>query len=358
MKGYEWQKKTYNLWAETGFKGMMYVKPSGGKTRGACMAIKDYLEVFGKSIIYICAPSDAILSQWESYLIEYSIDAELMTYFGALKKFNKGELCDLLILDECHAVNSEVQGKVLDFNVPHVLGLSGTPSGSDKKIGPIFLTVGWDEVNIAPTTIHYITFKPTYEEMENYNKWTRKAESFKAGNSWANFKNSPELQMIYFNRRRASYRMASRLPIALELIKYHQGERMMVFCELTKQVKDLSKLLSKNKIPHCVHITGKEELDKFKDGEFDIILSVKMVSEGFSDPSISCGIAVSSASSERSHIQEIGRIIRPNEGKVSNVYALIADGTTDDKIIKSNDFTKDNIIVLEWDEWKKSKEVD
>jgi len=350
---YAWQDSLYKLFSEVGFRGIIDAKPSAGKSRGACKILKSYLDVFGESEVWIVGPNNAVLDVWTPYIEEFGFDVKCFKPLGAVKHLSSGQKPDFMIIDECQFVNSPEWGKILNYGVPHLLGLSGTPEGSEKRIGPIFFTRGWEEVNIAPTTIHYITFTPSVDEMKSYRFWTHKAEEFKEKNTWANIKNSDELRMIYLNRRRASHRMASRLPIALELIKLHLGERTMVFCELTKQVKDLSKLLTKHKIAHCVHITGKEELDKFKDGEADILLSVKMVSEGFSDTSISCGIAVSSASSERSHVQEIGRIIRPKEGKKSNIYALLANGTSDDQIMKKNDFTKENIVVLEWEEWSK-----
>jgi len=349
---YGWQSNIYKNWSNVGFCGVLEAKPSAGKTRGACIALRSYVDVFGPSKILIVAPNNTILNQWEPYILEYELDAEYSTYLTAVKEMSRGNIPDVLILDECHSCLAPEWGKVLNYGVPHVMGLSGTPGESYRRVGPIFMSIGWDEINIAPTTIHYITFTPTDEELEKYNYWSDRADAYKKEHPNANIKNDIYLANIYFRRRGAAHRMPSRLPIALALIKHHLGERMMVFCELTKQVKDLSKLLTKYKIDHCVHITGKQELDKFRDGEKDIILSVKMVSEGFSDTNITCGIVVSSATSEKSHVQEIGRIIRPKEGKKANIYALVANGTTDDRMIKNNDFTKKDKVILEWKEWK------
>ena len=67
----------------------------------------------------------------------------------------------------------------------------------------------------------------------------------------------------------------------------------------------------------------------------DIVLCCKKLQAGFNSPSTEVGIIVSTPVGKVTHIQTVGRILRPKEGKHANVYVLIAEGTTDEQLYKT-----------------------
>lgn len=354
MADYSWQEDTFKLWEKNGFRGLLDGVPSAGKTHAACMAIQKYRELFGSSEIWVIAPTNEILNQWKKELGEEN--ATYCTYLTAVNrlskraKLDKFDVPDLLVLDEAHTATAPVAGKVLTFGVPHILGLSGTPEGIEKAIGGRFQKVPWACANIAPTTIHYVVFSPTSEELEKYSKWGLSIDKYKEDHPHSSMWNDDILQMLYLRRRGCVYNMASRKQIALSILKQNPGRRTMMFFERKAQVMAFSEILDGEGIQHCIHISGKEHLDDYLDGKSDIVLCCKKLKQGFSDPTTTLGIVVSTALGKANHIQTIGRIIRPLAGKHADIYILLASFTTDMELYgcRLQMFPKEMIQRIDW----------
>ena len=73
----------------------------------------------------------------------------------------------------------------------------------------------------------------------------------------------------------------------------------------------------------------KEFLEKFRSGEYPVLLTSKVLNEGVDVPEASIGIVVSGSGSTREHVQRLGRILRAKEGKQAVLYELISDGTSE-----------------------------
>lgn len=173
---YAWQDKTFGLWSKTGFRGTVWAVVSAGKTIMGMKCIKKYLEFFPLDRVWVVANSREVVSQWKETCKDIP-DIEYFTYLGAVSRFEKlrreGKerfYPQLLVLDECHSVMAKESGRVLDYGVKHILAMSGTPNGSDRKIGPIFQHIDYDQANIADTTIHMTSFEPTQEEARKYER--------------------------------------------------------------------------------------------------------------------------------------------------------------------------------------------
>lgn len=357
---YAWQKETYNLWKENGYRGLCRGTVSAGKTRAGCNCIEKYLEEFGLDReIWILAPTNEILNQWKAEpQLQGCDNISFMTYISAVNRLVKRyakdpyDVPDLLILDEAHTAMAPVAGKVLNFGIPHILGLSGTPGGIEKTIGGVFQEVDWASANISPTTIHYTIFPISADEKAGYEKKTASIEKYKTDHPYSNMWNDQILSMLYLRRRDYVYKMKSRLPIAVSILKKEMGRRAMVFFERKKQVLEFSKILDEENIPHCIHIAGNEHLDEYLDGLSDIVLCCKKLNSGFSDPSTEVGIIVSTALGQANHIQRVGRIIRPKEYKHADVYVLLAKDTNDMELYgqRKQMFPENMIDKLEWSE--------
>lgn len=339
---YAWQEESYDLWSNQGFNGVLRATVGAGKTVAGCKVICRYLETFGKdSEIWVIAPTHEILDQWVKEPLLKGKNITFSTYLTAVSRIkrryleDKYDVPDFIVLDECHTVLAPVTGQILTFGIPHILGLSATPNGSERAIGRIFQDIGWESSNTAPVTIEYLFFKPTEEEMASYTRKTQRIEKYKKEHVYSNMYNDQRLSFMYLQRRDYVYKMKSRIPIALELVKKNLGRKMMIFFERKQQVMDFSKLLDAEGIEHCIHITGNEHLDEYIDDMKNIVLCCKKLQAGFNSPSTDVGIIVSTPVGKVTHIQTVGRILRPKEGKHANVYVLIAEGTTDEQLYKT-----------------------
>lgn len=357
---YAWQNDTYRLWKENNYRGLLKGCVSAGKSRAGCNCIIEYLNDFGKDReIWILAPTNEILNQWKAEpQIKGLKNIQFMTYISAVNRLVKRysddiyNVPDLLILDEAHTASAPVAGRVLNFGIPHILGLSGTPGGIEKAIGGVFQEVKWECANIAPTTIHYTFFPTTASEKALYEKKSASIEKYRKDHPFSTMWNDQILSMLYLKRRDAVYKMQSRLPLAVKLIEQNKGRRIMVFFERKQQAYDLSAILNHKGIEHCIHIAGNEHLDEYLDGMSDIVLCCKKLNSGFSDPSTEVGIIVSTALGQANHIQRVGRIIRPKDNKHADVYVLLAEGTNDEELYNQRkQMFPDNMIdKIEWKE--------
>jgi superfamily II DNA or RNA helicase len=78
----------------------------------------------------------------------------------------------------------------------------------------------------------------------------------------------------------------------------------------------------------------KEFLDKFRSGEYPVLLTSKVLNEGVDVPEASVGIVVSGSASIREHVQRLGRILRAKDGKQAVLYELVSEGTSEMSVSK------------------------
>lgn len=326
MKLYDWQEEAPKLWNANGRCGIIKAVPGAGKTRAAIEIINYIRAETPDAKIMVLCPTTTLVAQWKSMNLNISVG----TYFEGAKYSD--QKVDLLILDECHSVQSPVRKKSLEINYEHILGLSATPEESDKLIGKIFIDVNWENANISPFKMHYTKFDMDNKQSQKYQELSNKVK-------WAvSAYNNDEIQYdqymsIIMNRRSFVYELKQRITLTLNLIEKHKNERIVIFSERLNQLRLLAEELTKNNTEFTVHTSyEQDELPNFISHKTNILLTSKMIKEGFDDPTITTGIIMSTPLSERNHIQTIGRMVRQYPGKTANIYVLLAKNTTDEKL--------------------------
>lgn len=349
---YDWQDKVFGLWRDNGFKGVIKAVTSAGKTIGALKAVKTYTEYFPYDRIWVVANSKEVVVQWKREAQNMGLDLEVYTYPTAVSKMHKfdreahlNQLPDVLILDECHCVLANVWGQVMDFGIDKYLGLSATPNGSEKKLGGIIQVVGWDEATVSDAHVHLVKFKPDKDDMAKYNRKTDTIKTYKSHHPYATYKNDPRLSMFYLQRRKLVYGFKNREEYAISIIEKNKDRHVMVFCATHAQARSVSEKLEKKGIGHTLHLSDQQGLDAFTSGETNIVVCCKMLSTGFSYVPADVAVIISPNTTELTLIQQIGRIIRPMEGKCADAYLLIAEGTSDEEIFRKHIFERDKIFI-------------
>lgn len=273
----------------------------------------------------------------------------------------------LLIADECHHYDSGQNRLIFEF-LPHSeeyrdrffsLGLSATlPYGQAKNylasvLGPQIYDYGMAKAaarkNICQYHIFHIALGFQPEEREEYGEMTERMSILHQ----ALLKARPELRGLnqkgFFEQlaniaggkdrrlaetadlyRNLSYKRkslvclaAARIPCALALIeRLPDEERILVFGERISQAEELYRLL-RERYPGRVgryhsrlnaQVNG-NTLERFRNGEFRILIACKSLDEGFDVPEASTGIILSGTSVQRQRIQRLGRLVRKKEGK-------------------------------------------
>jgi superfamily II DNA or RNA helicase len=237
----------------------------------------------------------------------------------------------------------------MKFNPIHVLGLSATPEGSTAIIGEILDNIHVDEARVCPFTIHLVTYKPTKEEMESYNLVDAKMKEVAiacgapADKPYLMPKVSDEYDALALKRRQVSYTFKSRIPLTVQIAKFHLGERTVIFTERTWHAHAIEKAFIKEGIPCSMYVKDKDTFKDFETGKTNVLVMVKSLREAWDDPTLSVCIMASLSTRPIIMTQTMGRTMRVDPDrpdKHAHNYLLLADGTSDFRVRGSLDYPK------------------
>jgi superfamily II DNA or RNA helicase len=127
---------------------------------------------------------------------------------------------------------------------------------------------------------------------------------------------------------------------ALNIVKEHPNERIMIFSETIESIEKLKKILEENHInAKSIHnqVRAKERkliLEQWGK-EYFPLLSVHTLEIGYDIPQAGIAIIIASTSNINQIVQRIGRVIRKFEGKNrALIYVIYVNDTKDDNILK------------------------
>ncbi|MBN8525842.1 MAG: ATP-dependent helicase, partial [Planctomycetes bacterium] len=131
-------------------------------------------------------------------------------------------------------------------------------------------------------------------------------------------------------QKRLARASRAKLRAVWELLREHAGERCLVFTDDNDTAYEIGRQMV---LPVLTHHTRPAErramLDAFRGGSWPVLVTSKVLNEGVDVPEASVGIIVSGSGSVREHVQRLGRILRPKDGKVAVLYELVSAGTAE-----------------------------
>lgn len=289
----------------------------------------------------------------------------------------------LLIADECHHYQSGENQLIFEF-LPHIklyeehffsLGLSATlPSGQARQyltsvLGRKIYSYGMEKAlafcTVSSYDIFHIGLSFQAEEKGEYEDYSSRMqiiftklikmyptlkkmnqkELFEMLRAIAGDKNSQARRlaanyMTYAYKRRSLVCLASaRISCVCELVRrLEPGRKIMIFGERISQAEELYQLLEKQ----CPGRVGrfhskmgeqanKNALERFRIGDFRILIACKSLDEGVDVPDASVGVILSGTSAKRQRVQRLGRIIRKKEeGSRAALYYLHIEESSED----------------------------
>src|SRR5207253_3077752 len=77
-----------------------------------------------------------------------------------------------------------------------------------------------------------------------------------------------------------------------------------------------------------------EVLARFREGTLRALVSARVLNEGIAVPDADVAIIVGGALGQREHVQRVGRLLRPREGKRALVYELVSRQTTEVRLAR------------------------
>jgi superfamily II DNA or RNA helicase len=388
LKLRQWQEKAFPLWWAKK-RGIVKVVTGGGKTVFAIHCLTKYLEEQKGNSIFIIVPSIALLDQWYEGLQKTFGDKDISLNGGGehldniskitistidsvkniIHKFNAPNT--LLIVDECHKIGTEKRGEILTGNWHATLGLSATPERDyddnfyiiiKKILGDIIFDYDYidareDEV-IVNFKLLYAYAEMTEAENDKYKDFTKKIQR-RAATIGGNNMNDYPLKMLIFNRARMVKNSKNRIPFGVELLQKHKRDSWIVFTENKKQAKEFNKIINKKGYKSAIYNTDldnnerEENLNNFKSGNLNVLVSCTALDEGFDMPEADGAMILSASSSKRQRIQRMGRVLRITANKENALIVTVYSSNTEYVKLKeeSNRYQLENVPIR----WQKMK---
>ena len=385
LKLREWQEKAFPLWWEKK-RGIIKVVTGGGKTFFAIHCLKRYLENDPQKSILIVVPSIALLDQWYDSLSQNFDDKEISLNGGGEQTKIITKICistidslkniislidaenTLLIVDECHKIGTEKRGEMLTNAWHATLGLSATPERDyddnfyiiiKKILGDIIFDYDYidareDEVIVNFKLLYgYAALLP--EEENKYKKFTKTIQRMAATIGCQDMNDYP-LKMLIFNRARLVKNSKNRIPYGIELIQKYERDSWIVFTENKKQAKEFNKIVNKLKgFNSGIYNTDlndderQENLEKFKAGNLNVLVSCTALDEGFDMPEADGAMILSASSSKRQRIQRMGRVLRITANKENALIVTVYSSKTEyEKLREESNRYKLEGVPVKW----------
>ena len=388
MKLREWQAKAFPLWWAKK-RGIVKVVTGGGKTVFAIHCLVKYLEENKDHLIFIVVPSIALLDQWYEGLQKDFNEKDIALNGGGehlehLSRINISTIDSvkniieqfdasktLLIVDECHKIGTEKRGEVLTNNWHATLGLSATPERDyddnfyiiiRKILGDIIFDYDYidareDEV-IVNFKLLYAYAAMTPDEEEKYKKFTKSIQR-RAATIGGNDMNDYPLKMLIFNRARMVKNSKNRIPFGIELLQKHKRDSWIVFTENKKQAKVFNKIINTKGYKSAIYNTDldnaerEENLNNFKNGNLNVLVSCTALDEGFDMPEADGAMILSASSSKRQRIQRMGRVLRITANKQNALIVTVYSSKTEfDKLREESNRYKLEGVPIKWQQMK------
>ena len=263
----------------------------------------------------------------------------------------------LLIVDEVHHLPADKFRYIAIRSLaPFRMGLSATPYREDGRHVDLFNLMGglvyeksFDELEkqgfIAPYEIIPIYVKLDKDEEQRYRSLKKKLSTLAKGRkveelvkaAQAGDRSAIEALRVINEMRKIAALSKNKLTRLEEILnsELRSSSKVLVFTQFVAHAEELGRKLG---VPVLTGKTIKSKrkliLDLFKNGRYRAIIFTTVGDEGIDVPDANVGIIVSSTSSRRQFIQRLGRLLRPQPGKVAKLYILATRGTPEERILR------------------------
>ena len=360
----DYQQEALEAWRNAARRGVVVLPTGTGKTFVAHLA----MESCARSTLVV-VPTIDLMTQWAGQL-ERAFGLKVGMLGGGSKEIRPvtvatydsailmmeyiGNRFGLLVVDECHHLpGATYQQLARACLAPFRLGLSATPERNDgaetvldELLGPVCYRRDITEMEgqyLAPYRTEIVPVSLTPDEYAEYRRnrelyvnFVRAQRiSFATPQGWGMFLRAcarhpggREAFTAYLAQRRIAFGGRSKMDMVWTLLRRHAGERAIVFTADNRTAYELGERFLLPVITHHTKANERKEmLESFRDGEYLCLVTSKVLNEGVDVPEASVGIVVSGSGSTREHVQRLGRILRPREGKSAVLYEIISQET-------------------------------
>lgn len=368
---YPHQQEALEAWKQAQRQGVVVLPTAAGKTFLAQMAIASTPRT-----TLIVVPTLDLMHQWYAEIKASFSNIEvgllgggshdrtpilIATYHSAaIHAKTLGNNYGLLIFDECHHLPTDFFQVIAEESIaPYRLGLTATPEREDgghhylnRLIGSVIYRKTPEELSgktLAQHQVISLKVKLRKEEKQRYEQAIKTRNNFLKQNNislsslqgWqlfvqASCRSNQGRQAMLAHREAKEISMGTqgKLRLLTELIEKHYPDKILIF---TNDNNTVYKISQEYLIPAITYQTPVKErheiLQKYKEGDYKIIVASHVLNEGVDVPSAKIAIILSGTGSTREYIQRLGRILRKaNQGeKFAILYEIVAEDTSEEK---------------------------
>lgn len=372
------QQEGIQKWKNAGCRATLCYCTGFGKTQVALNIVERFQAKNPLKLIKIVVPSDNLKVQWEQKLAErglvFYIEVLIINTACNLQKLE----ADFLILDEVHRVPAESFQNVFNICNPSlILGLTATFDRLDgkheilNKYCPVVDTVTIEQARkegwVADYKDYYVLLEvPDIQIYEQYNKqflehFTFFNYDFKLAMDCVKSNvirdryvrqitnNKPELYKDTMKACSAHAFCWNRALQNRKLFVQNHPKKMEIAKLILEKRSDAKAITFNASIAQCekykfgyVMHSGQTKkknrltLEEFNALETGVIHSGKMLNEGADIQGVNLGIILYNTSSATERIQRIGRAIRKEGDKTSEIFSLVIKGTVEENWLKKS----------------------
>jgi superfamily II DNA or RNA helicase len=382
------QLEAAEAWMQNGRRGSVIFSTGTGKTEIAWECARRAAAESGKkryAVLFI-VPRIVLISQNVRRLLSYGIDeGAIGTYYGERKdareitistyqsvinNFDLVRQADMVVLDEVHLVSETAVefDRIFDVIVEDpgkaILGLTATIDEGDPRYGTILVVAppvkkymikdAVSDGRLAKPIVKEVEVKFTDEEQKIYDEASgaikeisrklqvydpaRMTKVLMRGGARATL--AKQWFAMVRKRKELLSSTKQKLYAAVDIVKQHQKERIMIFSETIDSIQQLRDMLESSGIPARTIHNGvpryerEEILDRWG-RDYYPLLSVHTLEIGYDVPQVGIAIILASAANANRVAQRIGRVVRKAEGKAhALVYVVHVRDTKDKNIVK------------------------
>ena len=134
----------------------------------------------------------------------------------------------------------------------------------------------------------------------------------------------------YRRQREIAFAAPAKLDYLAMLLDRHRADRALLFTQDNATAYEVSRRFLVPIITHETKVRERSEiLAGLGDGSYTAVATSKVLNEGVDIPEANVAIVISGSASVREHVQRLGRILRPRDGKRAVLYELVTAGTTE-----------------------------
>lgn len=362
-----YQEQALAAFHRFGRRGIIALPTGSGKTRVACAAL-----AHARVSALVLVPTRVLLDQWVATLRSQFGDpigvvgdgmrriarTTVMTFESGYRCLDRfGDAFGMVIVDEAHHFGGGVRAEALEMCVaPIRLGLTATPPtpgtpGAERLgdlIGPVVFELEIADLagkDLAPLEIVRIPVTLNAEERKAYNtdmarflalrrevlRTNPDADWLSVVRAIASMPGGSEvLSAMHRASELAAFPRAKRVAVR-ELLARHRADRTLLFTATADAAYAISADVLVPVITADVSRKERETiLEDFRERRVRAICSARVLNEGVDVPEANVAIIVAGALGAREHVQRIGRILRPSEGKRALAYELVTLASTDE----------------------------